>query len=94
MRGGRRLRPVETETARCPEGTAFERSYPGLKDQVRQVRRDLAPVVDGCPLADDLILLASDSLNLLNCSFGSFCRALVSAGWTGCRGLPCCRAGG
>lgn len=57
----RRLRPVGTETAQRPEGTAFERSYPGLKDQVRQVRRDLAPVVEGCPFADDLILLVSEA---------------------------------
>jgi serine/threonine-protein kinase RsbW len=54
------LRLVGTETAQCPEGTVFERSYPGLKDQARQVRKDLAPVVEGCPFADDLILLASE----------------------------------
>lgn len=49
-----------TETAQRPEGTAFERSYPGMKDQVRQVRKDLATVVERCPFADDLILLASE----------------------------------
>jgi two-component sensor histidine kinase len=27
---------------------------------VRQVRADLAPVTDGCPVADDLILIASE----------------------------------
>jgi two-component sensor histidine kinase len=31
-----------------------------MKDHVRQVRKDLAPVVEGCPVADDLILLASE----------------------------------
>ena len=54
------MRPVGTETAQHPEGLAFERSYPGMKDQVGQVRKDLAPVVEGCPVADDLILLASE----------------------------------
>jgi len=49
-----------TETAQHPDGLAFERSYPGMKDQVRQVRKDLAPVVEGCPFVDDLILLASE----------------------------------
>jgi anti-sigma regulatory factor (Ser/Thr protein kinase) len=46
--------------AKPPEATRFHRTYPGTDDQVRQVRRDLAPVVDGCPIADDLVLLASE----------------------------------
>src|SRR5579862_6274698 len=46
--------------AKPPEATRFHRTYPGTADQVRQVRKDLAPVVDGCPLADDLTLLASE----------------------------------
>jgi anti-sigma regulatory factor (Ser/Thr protein kinase) len=51
---------METEATKPPEATRFHRSYPGTVDQVRQVRADLAPVVDGCPVADDLILIASE----------------------------------
>jgi serine/threonine-protein kinase RsbW len=51
---------VCAETTRSLEATSFERSYPGTKDQVHQVRADLAAVVVGCPLADDFILLASE----------------------------------
>ena len=51
---------MPAETTRPPEATTFARSYPGTKDQVHQVRADLAPVVRDCPLADDLILMASE----------------------------------
>lgn len=50
---------MHTETTK-PEAMTFRRTYPGAEDQVRQVRRDLAPLVDGCPLADDFILIASE----------------------------------
>jgi serine/threonine-protein kinase RsbW len=51
---------MQTEPAKPDEATTFERSYPGTKDQVRQVRADLVPFVDGCPFADDFILMASE----------------------------------
>jgi two-component sensor histidine kinase len=51
---------MEIEATKPPEATRFHRSYPGSEDQVRQVRADLAPVLDGCPVADDLILIASE----------------------------------
>jgi serine/threonine-protein kinase RsbW len=51
---------MHTETVKPPEATTFERSYPGTNDQVRQVRADLTPMVEGCPRADDLVLLASE----------------------------------
>ena len=51
---------MRTGTTKQPEATSFRRSYPGTDDQVRQVRADLASLVDSCPLADDLILLASE----------------------------------
>ena len=38
----------------------FERSYPGTRDQVHEVRADLTPLVSGCPFADDFVLLASE----------------------------------
>ena len=51
---------MRAETTKPAEGTTFERSYPGMKEQVREVRADLAAVVKDCPFADDLILLASE----------------------------------
>jgi anti-sigma regulatory factor (Ser/Thr protein kinase) len=47
-------------TTKPPEGTTFERSYPGKKEYVREVRADLAAVVKDCPFADDFVLLASE----------------------------------
>ena len=51
---------MRAETSKPPEAATFHRSYPGTDDQVQQVRKDLAPLVDGCPLADDFVLLASE----------------------------------
>jgi serine/threonine-protein kinase RsbW len=48
------------ETARSPEAITFHRSYPGADDQVRRVRADLAALVEGAPVADELVLLASE----------------------------------
>jgi hypothetical protein len=56
------------QTTKPRESTTFERSYPGLVDQVARVRADLAQAALGCPVADDLVLLVSDSLNLTFCS--------------------------
>ncbi len=36
------------------------RTYPGTPDQVRQVRDDLRRILDRCPIADDVILCASE----------------------------------
>lgn len=38
----------------------FERAYLGDPAQVSLVRRDLAAILDGCPMADELTLLASE----------------------------------
>jgi len=51
---------MHTETAKAPEATTFEQSYRGMADQVRRVRADLALIVAGCPVADALVLLASE----------------------------------
>jgi anti-sigma regulatory factor (Ser/Thr protein kinase) len=51
---------MESESTKPSEATYFERVYSGTKDQVRQVRKDLGPVLDGCPVADDFVLLASE----------------------------------
>jgi serine/threonine-protein kinase RsbW len=51
---------MHVEATKPPAATRFHRSYPGTQDQVRNVRADLALVVDGWPLADDFVLLASE----------------------------------
>src|SRR5712691_5262059 len=51
---------MHTTATKPPDATAFERTYPGTKDRVRQVRADLAHVVEGCPFADDFVLMASE----------------------------------
>jgi serine/threonine-protein kinase RsbW len=51
---------MHVEEPKPAEAPWFERSYPGTKDQVRQVREDLGPVLDGCPVADDFVLPASE----------------------------------
>jgi anti-sigma regulatory factor (Ser/Thr protein kinase) len=35
-------------------------TYPGRAEQVRAVRADLRGLLDGCPVADDMILCASE----------------------------------
>src|SRR5215472_4056355 len=51
---------MQTDVTKPPDATRFLRSYPGREDQVRQVRADLALVVNDYPLADDFVLLASE----------------------------------
>ena len=53
-------KPVRTQTPKAPEIVTFERDYPGIIDQARHVRTDLAKVAADCPVSDDLILLASE----------------------------------
>jgi serine/threonine-protein kinase RsbW len=50
----------EAKRAEPPKATTFDQSYPGMIDQVRKVRADLTAVAGTCPVADDLILLASE----------------------------------
>jgi len=38
----------------------FQRVYYGAASEVRRVRADLAVVAAGCPIADELVLLASE----------------------------------
>lgn len=51
---------MRTQPPRAPEAITFERDYPGIIDQARRVRTDLAKVAADCPVSDDLILLASE----------------------------------
>lgn len=51
---------MHTGTTKPPRATTFERTYPGTRDQVRHVRADVAPFVDGSPFAYDFVLIASE----------------------------------
>jgi len=51
---------VRAPASRAPEAITFERDYRGTIDQAQHVRADLAKVVAGCPISDDLVLLASE----------------------------------
>jgi hypothetical protein len=41
-------------------GTRYQRTFPGHASQVAQVRRDIAAYLDGCPAADDAIVIVSE----------------------------------
>lgn len=46
--------------ASTPEATHVTRTYPGTPDQIANVRADLRALLAGCPIADDVILCASE----------------------------------
>jgi serine/threonine-protein kinase RsbW len=48
------------QTTKPRESTTFDRTYPGLVDQVAKVRADLTQAALGCPVADDLVLLTAE----------------------------------
>ena|SRR5579859_3936500 len=49
-------------------GGWWERAFPGTLDQPSLVRAEVGRLLAGRPIADDVVLLMSDSLNLVNCS--------------------------
>jgi serine/threonine-protein kinase RsbW len=51
---------VRIQTSEAPGAITLEHDYPGTIDQARHVRADLARVATACPVADDLVLLASE----------------------------------
>jgi anti-sigma regulatory factor (Ser/Thr protein kinase) len=51
---------MPTTTTKAPGAVTFERTYPGTADQPREVRADLAEIAGHCPIADQLVLLASE----------------------------------
>jgi anti-sigma regulatory factor (Ser/Thr protein kinase) len=51
---------MQMDTPEAPEKVTFEREYPGATSQARRVRADLAKITVACPVADDLILMASE----------------------------------
>lgn len=51
---------MDTQRPEAPEKVTFERGYPGAASQARHMRADLAEITAACPVADDLILMASE----------------------------------
>jgi hypothetical protein len=49
------ISPATAEAA-----TRYQRTFHGHASQVAQVRRDIAAYLDGCPAADDAILVVSE----------------------------------
>ena len=49
-----------TQAAGAPPAITFERAYPGTADQPCRVRADLTEIAEGCPVADELVLIASE----------------------------------
>ena len=54
------MRSPGTASPRRKLRTTFQRVYGGAVSEVRRVRADLATVAAGCPIADELVLLASE----------------------------------
>jgi serine/threonine-protein kinase RsbW len=46
--------------ATTPAASHATRAYPGTPEQIRVVRADLRGLLDDCPVADDVILCASE----------------------------------
>ena len=46
--------------AQALAGRTSEITYPGAAEHIRAVRVDLRPLLTGCPMADDVILCASE----------------------------------
>ena len=46
--------------AQALAGRTSEITYPGAAEHIRAVRADLRPLLAGCPMADDVILCASE----------------------------------
>jgi serine/threonine-protein kinase RsbW len=55
-----RFSPLGRARAARPRGTAFERSYLGTMEQVREVCADMTAITDGYALSDDLVLITSE----------------------------------
>jgi serine/threonine-protein kinase RsbW len=60
--GGKQLRrsAVATTAVACGPGEMWEQSYAGTADQIGRVRSALRAVLGNCPVADDVIQLASE----------------------------------
>jgi anti-sigma regulatory factor (Ser/Thr protein kinase) len=47
-------------SAAAPAATRYQRTFHGRADQVAQVRRDIAMHLNGSPVTDDAVLIASE----------------------------------
>jgi serine/threonine-protein kinase RsbW len=47
-------------SAPAEAATWYQRTFHGRTDQVPRVRREIAAYLDGCPAADDAVLIASE----------------------------------
>lgn len=47
-------------TPAITQAAVIQRSYPGTPDQAAAVRADISPLLSGCPIADDVLLCASE----------------------------------
>src|SRR5216683_4665467 len=56
----REVTRMQAQTPNAPGLRTFSRAYLGFPDQLRQVRAALARILDGCPVAEDAVLLASE----------------------------------
>jgi hypothetical protein len=52
--------PRKAQSSTPPGLRSFGHAYPGRPEQVQRVRADLGAILDGCPLADETILVASE----------------------------------
>ena len=52
--------PMRAQAPNALEAITFERDYPGTISQAQHVRADLAKLTGKCPIADDVVLLASE----------------------------------
>ena len=55
-----RFSPLGRARAARPRATAFERTYLGTIDQVREVCADMTAITEGYALSDDLVLITSE----------------------------------
>jgi hypothetical protein len=60
MLGHRTGAVMQADDVKERQATIFEHPYPGIAFSVRWVRADLARFVEGYPVADDVVLLASE----------------------------------
>ncbi len=74
--------------------TWYQRTFHGRADQVARVRREIAAHLDGCPAADDAVLIASElAANSVrhSASAGKFftirCQAYPGSIWIECEDL-------
>jgi serine/threonine-protein kinase RsbW len=51
---------MHTSVPAAPGLRVTATSYPGVPEQLRQIRADLRQALDGCPIADDAILCVSE----------------------------------